>query len=916
MEYMGDGEENHLGQGGITTEGNSYAVAIPPAVEPAPPIAGSHASVETIGAPGLPQAAAGADLPLSHKPLNRLWPISCFLVTFLLYVSLIPHFILYSSPPSGDQPFYLMDVASIVQDFDLNVKNNYDSKDYDKLYSLAPHPPGFVGMNAPYPLGRQLADTPNRPKSEQYSYHLPGLPILLAPAWLIGSWFRWWWPATLVVMCLLGALLGANVFLFAHELTGKLWIAIVVWLAIAFSNPIMTYSYLVFTEMPTGLLLLYAFRRLALGWEANGPWRRLLVGVCIGYMPWLAWRAVLISPVLLLYAAIQWWRYYRPSAPAPIVIDESEGTHKSLFGSIIRPIISGRGVLNSATFKSASWLLAPVIISAVLLASYHMFLFGRPMPSTTIAEPGRIIHFNWPWGGIDSLRQFLTALYGTFFDMGFGLLPYAPVYLLAFVGIIAMFRSGRVLDRRLLLWLGLLLVPYMFLILAFEGWDGIWCPPARYMATFVPLAAAPFAVSLSVIRSVLYKAIFGAIFGLLAIPGFVLAGIMMYDARAFWPYPFDRVFYGLASGPELPIHVDVRGFLTQFRAPDPVLFPINLAWNIAVSLLIVLLCYALLMLARRGEGFRVWSPAKQGAAWATSVAVIWLGWYVVNYEHLQPKTILVEQHRWNLSSPTKDPFGICYLDGKVYVTSYGSEGSDAVGVLDVRTGSYKLIRPVSATGVITVSRPGDIKVGPDGLLYLLNNGPKQPRLLHPLLYVMKPSGEVVREIELKSKTPYATGLLWGPDGMIYVSDLQAGSILKYSKSGGDPLQVWGGMPGGYIFNNPTGLVIDSAGALYVLVGGEGIMQKLNPNKAETIARYDVKCHPIHAVASGDWLDISCSDAGMVSFNIKDHSIQRSVFKPQGSLKPIASRGLAYGPGNILYLLDADQNAVIEYKVQH
>src|SRR5205823_99197 len=97
-----------------------------------------------------------------------------------------------------------------------------------------------------------------RPKTEAYDFHLPGLPLLLVPAWVIGSWFQLWWPATIVFMCLIGALVALNVFLLAHEMTGKLWIAIAVWLPIAFTNPVMSYSYLIFTELPTGLLLIYA----------------------------------------------------------------------------------------------------------------------------------------------------------------------------------------------------------------------------------------------------------------------------------------------------------------------------------------------------------------------------------------------------------------------------------------------------------------------------------------------------------------------------------------------------------------------------------------------------------------------------------------------------------------------------------
>src|SRR5438876_4833800 len=92
---------------------------------------------------GLPPVPASADL--ARSTAKKVWPALCFSIAFLVYVALIPHFLRYSNPPTGDQPFYLMDTISLVQDGDLNVANNYAHRDEDKFYSLAPHPPDFVG---------------------------------------------------------------------------------------------------------------------------------------------------------------------------------------------------------------------------------------------------------------------------------------------------------------------------------------------------------------------------------------------------------------------------------------------------------------------------------------------------------------------------------------------------------------------------------------------------------------------------------------------------------------------------------------------------------------------------------------------------------------------------------------------------
>ena len=75
-----------------------------------------------------------------------------------------------------------------------------------------------------------------------------------------------------------------------------------VWAALAFSNPLMTYSYLIFPELPAGLCVIYAFRRLALGWQANGPFRLVLTGLALAFLPWLHSRFLPITGMLLLFA--------------------------------------------------------------------------------------------------------------------------------------------------------------------------------------------------------------------------------------------------------------------------------------------------------------------------------------------------------------------------------------------------------------------------------------------------------------------------------------------------------------------------------------------------------------------------------------------------------------------------------------
>src|SRR5205823_943855 len=80
----------------------------------------------------------------------------------------------------------------------------------------------------------------------------------------------------------------------------------------------------------------------------------------------------------------------------------------------------------------------------------------------------------------------------------------------------------------------------------------------------------------------------------------------------------------------------------------------------------------------------------------------------------------------------------------------------------------------------------------------LNNGEAEKTL-----YVMRPDGQVVRQVLLAGKTDVAIGLDFAPDGKLYVSDMVGGAVLKYEPAGGSPIGATGGQTGG--FNNVAGI---------------------------------------------------------------------------------------------------------------
>jgi hypothetical protein len=346
----------------------------------------------------------------------------------------VPRFILYSSPPTGDQAFYLMITSSLAEDRDINVANNYAQRDYDKFYGLAPRPEGFVGIDAPYPLYPALAQSTARPPEEQYaSHHVPGFPLLLLPSWIVGSWFELWWPATVVFMCLIGALVAVNIFLLAYEATGRLWIALAVWLPMAFSNPVFSYSFMLFTELTAGLLLIYAFRRMSLGWGSNNRIRLFLVGLCIAYIPWLAWRTVLIAIPLLIYALVQWWRHAQNKADGRQATANGDPREAGDSDEPKNPPTRwkerlGLRRIGWGNVLSLGWVLVPVAVSGVLLVSLHLFLFGTFLPPNRVPERGDVSPFHWPWQGLEELTRFFTTTFALLLDRRMGLITFAPIF--------------------------------------------------------------------------------------------------------------------------------------------------------------------------------------------------------------------------------------------------------------------------------------------------------------------------------------------------------------------------------------------------------------------------------------------------------------------------------------------------------
>jgi len=129
--------------------------------------------------------------------------------------------------------------------------------------------------------------------------------VLVAPAYLAGGRL-----GTVLFMSLLAALLAANIYLLAREFTGDVKASLVATLGLAFTSPLLPYSFLVFPAVPAALMGIYVFRRARLS-PQNNSLQVAGVAVSLAALPWLHAGYLLLSFPLFCYFLARNWRSWR-----------------------------------------------------------------------------------------------------------------------------------------------------------------------------------------------------------------------------------------------------------------------------------------------------------------------------------------------------------------------------------------------------------------------------------------------------------------------------------------------------------------------------------------------------------------------------------------------------------------------------
>ncbi len=353
-------------------------------------------------------------------------PLVFLLLPFGFYLALIPWSI-QERAPDGDEPWFLLTTHSIAHDFDLDLANNYRNQD-----SLAFMPRAIE----PQPGDRETSDGTIRAR------HGAVLQAVMAPAYRLGG--RAGAMVVIAALAALSAWLLLDLTAFSPDARARL----AAYATFSFAAPFLIYSQQIWAEVAAVLLAVAAFRwigRLTAG--GGSPTTET------GRAEWATWALLALS--LAALPAIKLRLALVSAALALIFVLRLAPAHRR------------RGLL---------------VLAAVGVPSAVLVLWSNRTVS------GSVLGMH-SWAELEVYRQPVSQLAlgmnGLFFDLAYGLVACAPIWLLLFPAAVASFRR----NRRLLFEVALIAVPTLLLVASRREWYGGWSPPFRYGLVVLPFLA-------------------------------------------------------------------------------------------------------------------------------------------------------------------------------------------------------------------------------------------------------------------------------------------------------------------------------------------------------------------------------------------------------------------------------------------
>jgi hypothetical protein len=196
--------------------------------------------------------------------------VAVLLAVFLLFLAVHHH---NPQPFSGDEPHYLVIAYSLIDDGDVDVKNDYLLGRYHAYYAgaLDPHVNTSIFTSA---------------SPHWYSQHGVGLPAVLVPAVAADGA-----QGATVEMIVIAVVVLLLTFLWVRRFTGEILFAVIATEALGLSPFFLGLQSRIFPDLPAAALLLGCL--LLMEQPRRRGWQLLLLGALVGVSPWFHFKNAL-----------------------------------------------------------------------------------------------------------------------------------------------------------------------------------------------------------------------------------------------------------------------------------------------------------------------------------------------------------------------------------------------------------------------------------------------------------------------------------------------------------------------------------------------------------------------------------------------------------------------------------------------
>ncbi len=206
--------------------------------------------------------------------------------------------------------------------------------------------------------------------------------------------------------------------------------------------------------------------------------------------------------------------------------------------------------------------------------------------------------------------------------------------------------------------------------------------------------------------------------------------------------------------------------------------------------------------------------------------------------------------------------------------------------------AYEPIRTMTRFGETTLKNPADMRMGPDGNLYIADDGNNR-------ILVITQSGEYVKEIGNKKSLKSAQGVYVDDDLNVFVADEKARAVVVFDQNG-KQIREYTKPTDTPLFGEsaafkPNKIVLDKRGNLYIASTGNtnGIVQLSPVGKGEFLGYYGANQSRV------TWITA-----------IRQKIMSEEQLKMQADIVPTSVKNLAIDEKGMVYTVSESENAAL------